>query len=102
MGLFDFLKKKELSEITRLNQELERNKANCNGEIEKLNQQLLRFKAITDIEREIDSKNQELNRILQSKTAEINKQEADIKTLNSDYQIALDTYKRLRKEVSTL
>jgi hypothetical protein len=100
MGLFDFLKKKEFDEIERLNQEIELNKSNFNGEIETVKQQFLKFKAITDIEKEVEIKKQELNQIIENKTREITKHETDIKTLNSEYQEALEIYKKLRKEVS--
>ncbi|UFH55383.1 DUF4041 domain-containing protein [Spirosoma sp. KNUC1025] len=82
MGLFDFLKKKELEEI------------------KKLNLQLNRYQAIIDIETEVAKQQNELEQIISSKNSEIITSEEKLNALNSDYKIALDTYTKLRKEVS--
>lgn len=82
MGLFDFLKKKELQEIDQLKSQLER------------------YKAITDIELEIEIQKKSLELIVSSKNDEIKSLAANFDTLNSNYQSALETYKNLRKEVS--
>lgn len=100
MGLFDFLKKKEFDEIERLKNEIELHKTNCNKEIDNLNHQLLKYTAIIDIEKTLNNKTQELNQFVENKNFEITKQEADLKSLNAEYLNALETYKRLRKEVS--
>ena len=81
MGLFDFLKKKEFEEINQLKQQLER------------------YKPINDIEKEVDKQNQKLQSDLLSKTTELEKIDIDYKTLQSNYQSALETYTNLRKEI---
>src|SRR5690606_6683579 len=63
MGLFDFLKRKELAEIQLLREKLEK------------------FRPIIDLQIEIDNKRRELTE------------------LNLNYQTALETYTRLRKDV---
>lgn len=111
MGLFDFLKKKEFEEIRTLQEKLEK------------------FKSITDIQTEIDNKKNELDLIIQNKTTEISEKEKeldkvisdkeielnstidnkkqsinyiqkDFDELNLKYHTALETYTRLRKDVS--
>jgi Domain of unknown function (DUF4041)/T5orf172 domain len=93
MGLFDFLKKKELEEIQLLKMQLEK------------------YKPITDIESTVDlkkkelenliiQKEEELNTIISSKNSEKNKIEEDYSKLNEDYKSSLETYTKLRKEVS--
>lgn len=111
MGLFDFLKKKEFEEIRALQEKLER------------------FKSIIDIESEVDKKKAELELLIQNKSIEISEKEKelnkiisdkeielnstidnkkqsinyiqkDIDELNTKYQSALETYTRLRKDVS--
>jgi hypothetical protein len=71
MGLFDFLKKKELEEIKNLKSKLER------------------YNSITDLE----DFNQALVLEKSNKTEEL-------QSLNSKYQESLEVYKNLRKEVS--
>lgn len=70
MGLLDFLKKKELGQITELKKTLEK------------------YQPITDLDTEIEIKN-----------GEVKKLDSEIKTLTSNYQLGLDTYKKLRSEV---
>ncbi|MBI1268045.1 MAG: DUF4041 domain-containing protein [Cryomorphaceae bacterium] len=82
MGLFDFLKKKEFSEIKRLQEQLER------------------YKLISDIEEEANRQKKELDGVIISKNQEIKKLESVYSTLNENYLTALETYKNLRKEVS--
>lgn len=82
MSLFDFLKKKEFEEIRLLKLQLER------------------FKPITDIEAEADKQRRELEQLIAQKQTEIQNLENDFNKLSSDYQSALETYSRLRKEIS--
>lgn len=82
MGLFDFLKKKELNEIKQLHSQLER------------------YKLISDIEVEAERQRKILDQAIGEKNQEIAKLESSLTSLNSDYQSALEVYKNLRKEVS--
>ncbi len=82
MSLFDFLKKKELEEINQLKSQLER------------------YKSISDIEAEVANQKKGLEQLINSKNEEVKSIENNFNTLNSDYQAALETYKKLRKEVS--
>lgn len=82
MGFFDFLKKKEFDEIKHLRSQLEK------------------YKAIIDIEAEIESQGKRLGKLISDKNTEIKNIETEFNTLNNDYQRALETYKNLRKEVS--
>ena len=82
MGLFDFLKKKEFEEI------------------EKLKSQLDRYKPIADIEAETENQKKSLEQLKLSKQAEVKTVEDNFNKLNTDYQTALETYTKLRKEVS--
>ncbi len=122
MALFDFFKKKELAEIRVLQEKLEK------------------FKAITDIENEVNQKKNELELLVQTKTKEcidkeielkklisdkeielnkiieekeselnsaiekqnqsMNKLQQDFEELNTSYQSSLETYVKLRKDVS--
>jgi len=82
MGLFDFLKKKEFEQINQLQ-----------GQLEK-------YKSITDIEAEAARQRKVLDDLIYAKNAEVNNIEINFSKLNSDYQIALETYTKLRKEVS--
>jgi hypothetical protein len=82
MGLFDFLKRKEFEEINELKS------------------QLTRFKAISDIEAEVARQKRSLEQMISSKDSELLSMDGNLKTLNSNYQTALETYKKLRKEVS--
>lgn len=82
MGLFDFLKKKEFEQISQLQ-----------GQLEK-------YKSITDVEVEAARQRKVLDDLIYAKNAEVNNIEINFSKLNSDYQIALETYTKLRKEVS--
>lgn len=82
MGLFDFLKKKEFEEI------------------EKLKSQLDRYKPIADIEAETENQKKSLEQLKSLKQSEVKTVEDNFNKLNTDYQTALETYTKLRKEVS--
>lgn len=82
MSLFDFLKKKEFEEIRQLKSELER------------------YKPIIDIEAEAENKRQILDLLIAKKESEIKIVEEKYNKLNTNYQTALETYTKLRKEVS--
>lgn len=56
MGLFDFLKKKEFDEIKRLQNEIEKLKDASNSEISDLKTQLVRYSALSAIEKEVEFK----------------------------------------------
>ena len=81
MGLFDFLKKKELTEIQELKTQLER------------------YKSISDIEAEVTNQMNSLELMVSSKTSEVRTAEDNLNALNSNYKTALETYTKLRKEV---
>ena len=70
MGLFDFLKKKELDEIKLLK-----------GQLEK-------YAPVIEIDKEIELKNTQLT-----------KENLELKELGDKYENSLETYKKLRKEV---
>jgi hypothetical protein len=82
MGLFDFLKKKEFEEIAKLRIELNR------------------YKPIKDIEAEILKKTNEINALIASKEKELIDLKNDFSQLKSNYANALDTYTKIRKEIS--
>jgi predicted nucleic acid-binding Zn-ribbon protein len=82
MGIFDFLKKNEFEQIEQLKLQLEK------------------YKPISDIEIEAESQKKNLDAIISSKNTELKNIETEINTLNSDYVTALETYKKLRNEVS--
>ena len=82
MGLFDFLKKKELDEIKQLKSQLEK------------------YKPFTDIDLEVKKKTTELKDLTEKYSAEIKKAQEKLSELGSKYENSLETYKKLRKEVS--
>lgn len=82
MGLFDFLKKKEFAEIAFLKSQLER------------------YKSITDVEAETQRQREQLEKLIADKESELQKVQDNLAKLNSDYRGALETYTRLRKEIS--
>lgn len=82
MSLFDFLKKKEFEEIKQLKSQLER------------------YKPIIEIEVEVENQKKNLERIIALKQSEINTVENNFNKLSSDYQTSLETYTKLRKEIS--
>jgi hypothetical protein len=82
MGLFDFLKKKELQEI------------------DLLKSQLARYRYIIDIDQEVEKRRKEFDQLISDRQSEMKEVQENFNKLNSDYQTALETYTRLRKEVS--
>ena len=82
MGLFDFLKKKELEEIAQLKIELDR------------------FKPIKDIEAERTKRRNEIEGLVSSREKELSDLKNDFSKLKSDYSNALETYTKIRKEIS--
>jgi hypothetical protein len=73
MGLFDFLKKKEFEEIRTLQEKLEK------------------FKSITDIQTEIDTKKHESDLLIQNKTIEISEKERELNKLIFDKEVELNS-----------
>lgn len=82
MGFLDFLKRKELDEI------------------QVLKSQLVKFGPIIDIEAEAEKQRIEMEKLIQLKKSEISDVEKDFQDIRSEYQGALETYKKLRKEIS--
>ena len=82
MGLFDFLKKKELEEIKDLKSQLEK------------------YKIITDIEKEAKQRQDELNGMISYKEKNIAQKASEFEKLNSSYKNSLEVYVKLKKEVS--
>ena len=82
MGLFDFLKKKELDEIKHLKSQLEK------------------YTPISDIDLEVEKKTNEFKELTDKQSAEIDKSQEELSELGSKYENSLETYKKLRKEVS--
>jgi phage-related minor tail protein len=82
MGLFDFLKKKELEEIANLRIELDR------------------FKPINDIEAEVTKRRNEIEALVSTKENELNNLKNDFAKVKTDYSNALETYTKIRKELS--
>lgn len=122
MALFDFFKKKELEEIRVLQEKLEKFKAITDIENE-VNQKknelelLVQTKTKECIDKEIELKKMisdkeiELNKIIEEKESELNsaiekqnqsmnKLQQDFEELNTNYQSSLETYVKLRKDVS--
>lgn len=81
MGLFDFVKKKELDEIERLRTMLEK------------------YSSIIDVESEFKRLSDELDAETLKKKSDIGELEASYKKLNADYQDAINLYNKLKKEV---
>jgi hypothetical protein len=82
MGLFDFLKKNEFEEIRQLKSHLER------------------YKPIADIEVETEKQKDSLAQLKSAKLSELKTVEDNFTKLKSDYQTALETYTKIRKEIS--
>jgi hypothetical protein len=82
MGLFDFLKKNEFEEIKQLKSQLDR------------------YKPIADIEAETEKQKNSLEQLKSAKLSEVKTVEDNFTKLKSDYQTALETYTKIRKEVS--
>lgn len=85
MGLFDFLKKKELTQIQNLNNEL----LDCNTSKNDLQNQLEKYSNITNVEDEVSNL-----------TEKIRVQKLELEELNNKYQNAREIYKNLKHEVS--
>ena len=83
MGLFDFIKKKELEEIRLLKEQLEQ------------------FKPISNIDTEVKKKTKEFEKLTTSQTNEINKITDELNKLNEKYKNSLEVYKNLRKEIKS-
>lgn len=82
MGLFDFLKKNEFEEIKQLKSQLDR------------------YKPIADIEAETEKQKNSLEQLKTAKLSEVKTVEDNFTKLKSDYQTALETYTKIRKEIS--
>ena len=82
MGLFDFLKRKELDEIKLLKSRLEK------------------YKPILNIDLENEKKKKEVKGLNENQKKQAKKSENELIELNSKYSNSLETYKKLRKEVS--
>lgn len=93
MGLFDFLKRKELDEIIFLKEQLEKYRPISNIEKETADKE-------AELQNLIISKTAELNSIIDNKTIAIQNIQIDLDKLKIDYQTALRTYTRLRKDVN--
>lgn len=122
MGLFDFLKRKELEEIKLLQEKLEQYSliSNVELEIEKKRQELedlILFKSkemdllIENKIQEIAKKEVELQNLIVAKEAELNSTidnkvkavkniQDELDKFNLDYQSALELYTKLRKDIS--
>lgn len=93
MGLFDFLKKKELQKISDLKNQLAKFQPIIDIDSETI-------KRKTELERIIAQKNLELNSIIESKNNEIKNLDNEFTKINSDYKQSLEVYTKLRKEIS--
>jgi len=82
MGVFNFLKKKELQEIGTLKEKLEK------------------YKPIIDIEKEAELKTEELKKLVDSENAKIKEIEGNFTFLKNNYEDSLEIFKKLKKEVS--
>ncbi len=93
MGLFDFLKKKELQEIAELKNQLAKFQP-----ILDIDSETLKRKA--ELEQIIAQKKSELDSIIENKSNEIKNLDNEFNKINSDYKQSLEIYTRLRKEIS--
>ena len=91
MALFDFLKKKELSEIDRLSIEVERLKEECS--------QLSAYRGIIDIDKEIAKKKKECIDEIASVENKKSRLESDIEGLKRKYNEAYAVYQKLKREI---
>ena len=82
MGLFDFLKKNEFEEIKQLKLQLDR------------------YKPIANIEEETEKQKNSLEQLKTAKLSEVKTIDDNFTKLKSDYQAALETYTKIRKEIS--
>lgn len=93
MGLFDFLKKKEFQEIEELKKQLEKYRPISEIEVEIESQK----KKLQEI---ISTKEKELESLIQNKNSEVETIDNNFLKLKTDYKESLETYTKLRKEVS--
>lgn len=93
MGFLDFLKRKELDEISKLKDEL-----SIYQPILDINSEVARKRI--ELEELIKHKNDELDSIINDKSQSISDITEKYTTLDSDYKNALEIYSRLRKDVS--
>jgi len=93
MGLFDFLKRKELAEISTLKGLLVKYQP-----IIDLDKEILNAKA--EFELFMSKKQAEMDSNISSKTKDLEALGASFDTLNSDYKKSLEIYTKLRKEIS--
>lgn len=93
MGLFDFLKKEELIEISRLKKALSEfdHIADVESEIENKKR---------DFEKHISLKISELDNEIATKSEELRNLEKTIEKLRSNYKTALETYTNLTNDIS--
>lgn len=93
MGLFDFLKKKELQEISELKN------------------QLAKFQPIVDIDEYVKKQKEEIDQLvskrtsdlelhIESKNSEVHVLESELEKLNEKYKQALEIFAKLSKEIS--
>jgi hypothetical protein len=92
MGFFDFLKRKEIAEISELKKLLSKYQpiVDIDKEIEK---------SKADFESTMTQKKVELDSLISYKTNEINSQDSKLDALNSDYKKSMEIYTKLRKEI---
>lgn len=124
MGIFDFLKKKEIEEIKQLKEQVEK----VNIKVKELNENLEKFKPISDINKVVEKKTKELHDLTKKQEGEINdykekavnevnkqtkelhdltatqknkikKSKQELTELNKKYKDSLNIYKKLRKNV---
>lgn len=111
MGFFDFLKKKEFDKIAELEQKLESFKSiiDIEKEVEKKKSELEKIEAdkkqtIINKEKELDekikSKESNLNQLISFKEKEIKEIETKFNILEKDYQESISIFTDLKKEVS--
>ena len=96
MGLFDFLKKKEFKEIQLLKQQIEKEIL----KVKESNSKLEEFSAISDIQQEVENKTKEFNELSEKQSSKISKTQSELSELGTKYETSLETYTKLRKEVS--
>jgi hypothetical protein len=96
MGLFDFLKKKEFEEIQLLKQQIEKEIL----KVKESNSKLEEFSAISDIQQEVENKTKEFNELSEKQSSKISKTQSELSELGTKYETSLETYTKLRKEVS--
>jgi len=93
MSLFDFLKKKELLEISELRRKLEKYQPIIDIENEITN-------AKNEFEQFMSKKQSDWDNTVKLKTNEIESLDLKINSLSAEYKQALELYTKLRKEIS--